>query len=343
MTFVDEVKVFVKSGDGGHGCVSFRREKYVPKGGPDGGDGGRGGDVTIVADSQSMNLVDLRHHKHHRAKRGGNGGGADRHGKNGEPKVISVPPGTVVYNEDKSEILADLDNWGDRYVAAVGGRGGRGNASFATSTNRTPRFAQDGEEGQEHWLVLELKCIADVGLLGFPSVGKSTFIAAVSAARPKIAAYPFTTLSPNLGTVDLDLSRRFVIADIPGLIEGAHAGVGLGLKFLRHVERTRVLVHILDMDPLCHREPVSDFDVLNEELRLYSEKLLEKPQIVAANKIDTDGSKERLKKTTAAMKKRGIRVFPISAKEGLGIAELIAEVDRVLSLHGPSDNGATED
>lgn len=331
MDFVDEVKIFVKSGDGGHGCVSFRREKFVPRGGPDGGNGGKGGDVVIVADSQSMNLYDLRHKKHHRAKRGGNGGGADCHGRDGEECVVHVPPGTVIFSDDKSEVLADLDEFGARYVAAKGGRGGKGNAFFTSSTNRAPRMAQDGEEGEERWLVLELKAIADVGLLGFPSVGKSTLITAISAARPKIAPYPFTTLVPHLGAVDRDPTRRFIVADIPGLIEGAHQGVGLGLKFLRHIERTRVLIHVLDMDPHSGREPVSDFDVLNDELGSYKAELLEKPQIIAANKCDLPEAAERLKKTVAAFRRRKRKVFPISAKDGSGLAELLDEVERVLT------------
>lgn len=331
MRFIDETRIFVKSGDGGRGCVSFRREKFVPRGGPDGGNGGRGGHVTIVADSQSMGLHDLHQRKHFRAKRGAAGGSSNRQGKIGQDILVSVPPGTMIYNEDKTELLADLDHHEASFLAVRGGQGGRGNAGFATSRQRSPRTADDGEVGQERWLALELKLIADVGLLGFPSSGKSTLVAAVSQARPKIAAYPFTTLLPNLGVVDREEGRRFMVADLPGLIEGAHRGVGLGLKFLRHVERTRVLVHLLDLDPQNGRDPVRDFETINRELRLYGRGVADKPRIVVANKIDLPGAEERWKKVEEALRGLGVDASAISAKDGRGVEEFLDALDRILA------------
>jgi len=327
LRFVDDVKIFVKSGDGGHGCVSFRKEKFVPRGGPDGGNGGNGGDVIIVADSQFMNLFDLKHKKHHRAKRGVNGGSSDRHGKNGESIIVHVPPGTVIFDEEKETILADLDAEGEQFLAAKGGRGGRGNATFTSSTNRAPQKAQDGKPGEERWLGLELKLIADVGLIGFPSVGKSTMVAAISRAKPKIAAYPFTTLSPNLGTVDRESQRRFVVADIPGLIEGAHMGVGLGHKFLRHIERTRLLVHMIDLDVENGRDPVADYETMNRELGAYDKKLAEKPQIVVANKMDISGAREQFESFSKYCAGLGIDPHLVSAKDGIGIEELLDHIE----------------
>ncbi len=331
MRFIDEVKIFVKSGDGGHGCVSFRKEKFVPRGGPDGGNGGHGGDVIIVADSQSMNLYDLQYKKHFRAKRGVNGGSSDRHGKNGQNIYVHVPPGTVIYDADKENILADLDEQGQEFTAAKGGGGGRGNAYYVSSTNRAPRQAQDGKPGDEKWLVLELKLIADVGLMGFPSVGKSTLIAAISKASPKIAAYPFTTLSPNLGAVDRNSQRKFIVADIPGLIEGAHLGVGLGHKFLRHIERTKVLVHLIDLDPQSGRDPIEDYEAMNRELAKYDEKLTDRPQIIAANKIDLPGAGENFEAFAGYCRNLGREVTSISAKDGVGLDELLDRVEKQLA------------
>jgi len=337
LRFIDDVKIFVKSGDGGNGCVSFLKEKFVPRGGPDGGNGGKGGDVIIVADSQFMNLFDLKHRKHHRAKRGVNGSSKDRHGANADRITVHVPPGTVIYDEDKQNILADLEVEGDQFIAARGGNGGRGNATFVTSTNRAPQKAQEGKPGEEKWLGLELKLIADVGLIGFPSVGKSTMVAAISRAKPKIAAYPFTTLSPNLGTVDRDPQRRFVVADIPGLIEGAHLGVGLGHKFLRHIERTRLLVHMVDLDLQNGRDPVVDYETMNKELGAYDEQLALKPQIIVANKMDVSGAREQFEKFAKYCAGQGIDPHLVSAKDGIGVKELLDHIEVELAKIAEAD------
>ncbi|MBZ0271203.1 GTPase ObgE [bacterium] len=344
MDFIDEARIFVRSGDGGDGCLSFRREKYVPRGGPDGGNGGRGGDVIIRADSQDLNLIDLRYKRHHRARRGANGGSSGRHGRNGGNLVVHVPPGTVVYDADKTGILADLDTFGAEYVAAHGGRGGRGNATFATSANRAPRMITEGGPGEEKWIALELKLIADVGLVGLPSVGKSTLIAALTAARPKIASYPFTTLSPNLGVLDLDRGRRLVIADLPGLIEGAHAGAGLGLKFLRHIERTRAIVHVLDLDPENGRDPMLDFETILRELETYHAALPEKPHLVVANKVDVPGANARLTLLRRALKKRGETVLAVSAVDRTGLDDLVMAIDALTraAASAPPDESAAD-
>ncbi len=330
MKFIDEAKILVQSGNGGKGCVSFRREKFVPKGGPDGGDGGDGGSVILVADSQKNTLVDLSYRRHHRAKRGQHGKGSDKHGKGSPDLLVHVPPGTVIFDAETGEQLADLDEGGVTWVAAAGGDGGRGNARFLTNSDKAPTRYDEGRPGEQRWLKLVLKSIADVGLVGFPSAGKSTLISAISAARPKIAAYPFTTLQPNLGTVEGDFDRRFVVADIPGIIEGAHQGVGLGLRFLRHVERTRLLVHVLDLDPLTMREPNEDFDKLNAELEAYDEQVGRRPQIVVANKTDVEGGRERLATLQDEMKARGVTLFSISALEGIGVAELLDAIEEKL-------------
>lgn len=330
MRFIDEARIFVQSGDGGSGCTSFRREKYMPNGGPDGGDGGNGGSVILLADSQKQTLIDLSHRPHHRAKRGEHGRGSDQHGKGSPDLVIHVPPGVVIYDAETGEQLCDLDHVGAEFIAARGGQGGRGNARFMTNANKAPTRHDEGRPGEERWLRIELKSLADVGLVGFPSAGKSTLITAISAARPKIAAYPFTTLQPNLGTVDLDIDRRFVVADIPGIIEGAHLGVGLGLRFLRHIERTRLLAHVIDLDPLTCRDVVDDFDKLNAELAAYDPKLGERPQVVVANKTDTEGATANLEQLREALAARGIAIYPISAKEGIGIAELLEAVEKRL-------------
>ena len=331
MKFVDQVRVYVKAGDGGNGCVAFRREKYVEKGGPSGGDGGDGGSVVFVADPQLTTLLDFRFQQHHRAPAGQHGMGSDCNGKAGLDLVLPVPVGTLVKLEDSGEVLCDLSHAGQRFVVAQGGRGGLGNMNFATSTRQTPRFAQDGTLGEEKTLVLELKLLADVGLLGFPNAGKSTFIAKVSRARPKIADYPFTTLVPNLGVVQYKDRLSFVLADIPGLIEGAAEGVGLGLQFLRHVERCRVLVHLVDLSAVAEgRDPLHDFDVLNAELTKYSRELAHKPQIVVANKLDLTHAREALPAFSAALKARGVPVLPLSGATGEGMPAVLDAVAEVL-------------
>ena len=284
--FVDYVKIYVRGGDGGNGAVAFRREKYVPRGGPAGGDGGRGGDVIFRVDEGLRTLIDFRYQKHFKAKRGEHGRSKGQHGASAEPLVVKVPPGTVVKDAETGEVIADLTRKGQEVVVARGGRGGRGNMRFVSPSNPAPEIAENGEPGEERWVELELKVLADVGLIGYPSVGKSTLLAAVSAARPKIADYHFTTLSPNLGVVDVGDGRSFVMADLPGLIEGAHQGVGLGHQFLRHVDRTRVLVHVVDMAALEGRDPYEDWVKINQELRQYRKELAGRPQIVAANKMD---------------------------------------------------------
>ncbi|HYO60175.1 GTPase ObgE [Archangium sp.] len=331
MKFVDEVRIYVKAGDGGNGAVAFRREKYVDRGGPNGGDGGDGGSVVFEADPQLTTLLDYRYQQHHRARNGENGMGSDCNGRSSEDLVLKVPVGTLIRDADTEEVLADLNTAGERMVVCKGGRGGLGNMNFATSTRQTPRFAQDGTKGEERTLRLELKLLADVGLLGFPNAGKSTLISIVSRARPKIADYPFTTLVPNLGLVQYKDGLSFVMADIPGIIEGASEGVGLGHQFLRHVERCKVLIHLLDMGAEGEgREPLRDFDVLNEELRKYSEELSRKPQVVAANKLDLPHAQERLGPLTEEMRERGIAVFPVSCATGLGMQQLLDAVAEVL-------------
>ncbi|MBT0651494.1 GTPase ObgE [Geomobilimonas luticola] len=330
MSFIDEVKIHLKSGDGGAGCVSFRREKFIPYGGPDGGDGGKGGDVIIQASSGLSTLLDLRQRPHQKAKRGGNGMGKDRHGAYGDSLKILVPVGTVIKDAETDEILADLTEPEQTVVLLKGGRGGQGNARFATSTNKAPKFAQPGEPGEERWVRLELKLMADVGLLGFPSVGKSSFIAKVSAARPKIADYPFTTLVPNLGVVAYKNYRSFVIADIPGLIEDAHAGAGLGHRFLKHLERTGLLLHILDISWMPERDPIREYEALNRELSLFNPELAEKTQIIVINKIDLPQVEENLPRVLPWFTGQGLKVFPISTVTGRGIQELLDEIARNL-------------
>ncbi len=328
--FVDEVEVFVKAGDGGRGCVSFRREKYVPRGGPDGGDGGRGGSIVLEADEGLTTLLDFRYRRQYAARRGEHGRGSDQHGANARDLVLRVPVGTVVRERDTGLALGDLTRHAERLVVAAGGRGGRGNAAFATSTRRAPRIAEPGRPGEERRLVLELKLLADVGVVGFPNAGKSTLVSRLSAARPKIADYPFTTLVPTLGLVRLDDGRSFVIADIPGLIPGAAEGKGLGHRFLRHVERTRVLVHLLDLDPTTGRDPTADWRVIQAELAKYSPELARRPQVVAANKVDLPGVAPRLARARALARRRGLPFLPIAARPGRGLDELRAAVARLL-------------
>jgi len=330
MRFVDEAKIYIKSGDGGPGCVSFRREKYVPRGGPDGGDGGTGGDIVAVASRSHRTLLDMKFNQHHVARRGGPGEGSNRTGKSSEDVEIVVPVGTVIRDMETGELLADMIKDGQRAVLARGGIGGKGNARFKTATNQAPRYAQDGLPGEEKTVSLELKLIADVGIVGFPNVGKSTLIARISAARPKIADYPFTTLKPNLGVVRLGDRQTFVVADIPGLIEGAHQGAGLGTKFLRHIERTSILLHIIDISKEPFTGAWNDFETINSELASFSPAVREKPQIVAISKIDLTSTRERLDETAAFFREKGIRIFPVSAATGEGIRELLQEIGKRL-------------
>jgi len=331
MKFVDEAKIYIKAGHGGRGCVSFRREKFIDKGGPDGGDGGKGGDVIFHATESHHTLLDLKYKQHQIAKNGGHGSGNHRTGKSSDDLEVAVPVGTIIKNFETGEVLADLSQQGQTFICARGGIGGKGNAHFTSSTHQTPRFAQDGMEGDEFTLKLELKLLADVGILGFPNAGKSTFISRVSAARPKIADYPFTTLTPHLGVVKYSDSRSFVIADIPGLICGAHDGMGMGIKFLKHIERTSVLLHILDISMEPNTNAWSNFTTINKELEHYNPELLEKPQIVALNKIDLPYVKESVKKEVALFKKKGIILHPFSAVTGEGMKEILNKIITKLS------------
>ncbi|MCM3273931.1 GTPase ObgE [Paenibacillus elgii] len=326
--FVDKAKIYVKGGDGGDGLVAFRREKYVPEGGPAGGDGGDGGDVIFRVDEGLRTLVDFRYQKHFKAQRGEKGRNKSQHGANADDMVVRVPPGTVVIDDDTQEIIADLTRHGQQVIVAKGGRGGRGNTRFATPNNPAPEIAENGEEGVERWVVLELKVMADVGLVGFPSVGKSTLLSVVSGAKPKIGAYHFTTLTPNLGVVDVGDGRSFVMADLPGLIEGAHEGVGLGHEFLRHVERTRIIVHVVDMAATEGRDPFEDWVKINDELKLYNAKLEERPQIVAANKMDMPDAEEQLAEFKRRLAEIGkeMDIYPISALSRTGVQELLYKV-----------------
>jgi GTP-binding protein len=324
MHFIDYVTIFVKAGDGGRGCVSFRREKYVPRGGPDGGDGGRGGHIIFRATDELNTLIDLRYHREYRAQRGQHGMGKKMHGKDGEDLVIPVPVGTIIKEADSESVIIDLDQDGLMAIIAKGGRGGLGNAHFATPVRQAPRYAQPGEPGEEKHLVLELKLFADIGLIGLPNAGKSTLLSVISAARPKIAAYPFTTLAPVLGVVKMADYRSFVVADIPGLIEGAHRGVGLGFQFMRHVERTTMLLHLVDVSEMAQGDPVDNFETILRELELYSPDLMKKPQAAAGTKSDIAGNKERLDKIRRYCEDRGMDFFTVSAVTGEGISQLIS-------------------
>ncbi len=319
--FVDRVKIFVKGGDGGRGCVSFRREPYVPKGGPDGGVGGNGGDVILLAVSHQNTLLPLRYHTEFRAERGGHGGPGNRTGAGGSDLEIQVPPGTVAAIEETGEVMGEVLKEGDRLRVARGGRGGRGNRSFLSNRNRAPAEAEPGGTGEERWLRLDLRILADVGLLGFPNAGKSTLLSCLSAARPKIADYPFTTLSPVLGVVEVD-DRTVVVADIPGIIEGAHEGAGLGLQFLRHVERTRALLHVVDASGHSGRDPVDDLRAVREEIRQWDEALLTRPQLVAASKRDAVAEEDPLPALAEEARALGLPLFAISAVTGAGLLEL---------------------
>jgi GTPase len=321
--FIDEVRVYVKAGDGGNGCMAFRREKFVPKGGPSGGDGGRGGDVVFVASPHHNTLLHFRYNPEHHAERGRHGEGSNKTGRDGNSIELPVPIGTVVVDEQTGEVLHDFTVIGEKFVIARGGRGGRGNQHFATPTHQAPTEHEPGRPGQERWLRLELKLLADVGLVGFPNAGKSTLISRISAAKPKIANYPFTTLEPNLGVVRMPDERTFVVADIPGLIAGAHEGAGLGIQFLRHIERTKVLVHLVDVSEFSGRDPVDDFKVILGELESFSEELLKKPMIVVATKMDVAQDATRVQKLRRAVARRKMPFFKISAVTGEGLEDLL--------------------
>lgn len=323
MRFVDEVRIRLEAGKGGQGCVSFRREKYVPRGGPDGGDGGKGGDIYIQASERKHTLLDFRYRHYFRAPSGKHGQGQNKHGRSGDDLILEVPVGTVVKEIDTREIIADLTKPGERWLAARGGLGGKGNARFVTSTVRVPRFAEEGHEGEQKELVLELKLLADVGLVGFPNAGKSTLIAAISAARPKIADYPFTTLVPNLGVVQYADSPPFVVADIPGLIEGAHQGAGLGTRFLRHIERTRILLHVIDVSQVPLEDPLRPFKQIENELDRYSSEISQKPRVVALNKIDLIQDPATIEELTAAYRQTNYPVIRISALQRVGLQDLL--------------------
>lgn len=325
--FLDRARIYVKGGDGGNGVMSFRREPYVPRGGPNGGSGGRGGSVLLEASLELNTLYPLHNQVHYRAERGGHGAGADRTGAQGEDLYILVPPGTLVRDADTGDLLADLEQPGDQVVVAPGGRGGRGNAAFKTARQNAPRFAEKGEPGQDRWLALELKLVADVGIVGVPNAGKSTLLSVISAARPKIADYPFTTVAPSLGVAEVD-HRQFVVADIPGLLEGAHEGKGLGLEFLRHVERTRVLIHLLRGDS---PDPLGDYEAINQELQLFNPDLAKKPQLVVFNKMDLPEAREAWPAVEEALIAKGVEPLAISAAASQNVDQLLYRVKDLLA------------
>jgi len=333
--FVDEAIVTIRSGSGGAGCVSFRRERFIEKGGPDGGDGGDGGDIILRVDPSKRTLYEYRRQKRLSAQNGSPGLGRQKHGKNGSHCYISLPPGTIIFNAETSEILADLTDPDKEIILAQGGMGGRGNKRFATSTNRVPRFAQPGIPGVEMKLRLELKLMADVGLVGLPNAGKSTLISAMSAARPKIADYPFTTLTPTIGMVEAPFGEPFAVADIPGLIEGAHEGVGLGIKFLKHIERTGILVHLIDSGSIDPENPLAQFELINNELSMHSDTLANKTQVVVLNKIDLTGTQNRVEAFKNALPDQSI--FTISAATGEGVKPLIKHLAQLLQASASED------
>lgn len=341
--FIDRARIFVQSGKGGDGMSSFRHEKFVPKGGPNGGDGGQGGNVVLVADRNVNTLVDFRFRRLFKAKPGGKGEGSNKYGRNAEDLLITVPLGTIVKDEETGQVMADLSRDGQRAIVAKGGRGGRGNWHFRTSANRTPTFAERGEPGEERWLRLELKVLADVGLLGYPSVGKSSILRKVSAAQPEVAAYHFTTLNPILGVVNLPDHRSFVMADIPGLIDGASEGVGLGHDFLRHIERTKILIHVVDVSGIEGCDPIEDYEKINAELAKYSEKLARKRQVVAANKIDLLGDSDNLERLMDYMTAHGVEVYPICAMTGEGMDKLLERVWTMLEEYVEEPDETTEE
>jgi GTP-binding protein len=336
MQFIDQAKIYVKAGDGGRGCVSFRREKYIPKGGPNGGDGGRGGHVIFKATRAINTLLDIRYQQQHLAERGQHGMGKNMHGKDGEDLIIPVPLGTLIKDLETDEILNDLTTEGQEFIALKGGRGGLGNTHFKSATRQAPRYAQPGEPGEEKNLILELKLLADVGLIGLPNAGKSTLISSLSAARPKVADYHFTTLVPVLGVVKHKDFKSFVMADIPGLIEGAHKGAGLGFQFLRHVERTSILLHLVDISEMAEGDPVDNFEKINKELELYSPDLIKKPQAVAATKLDIKGDGKRLDRLSQYCKDKGYDFFPICAVTNKGIKKLLTYLGKTVEEHKKS-------
>lgn len=329
--FIDKAAIFVKGGDGGNGCVSFRREKYVPHGGPDGGDGGKGGDVILRVSGKIDTLLDLTPRVKYIAERGAHGKGSTKNGKNGKDLIIDLPRGTIIKDKESDRILKDMSTVGETIVIARGGRGGRGNKQFASATNQVPRYAEKGKPGEERWIILELKLIADVGLIGMPNAGKSTFLSRISAARPKIADYPFTTLQPQLGIVELDGYRRFVVADIPGLIEGAHKGIGLGDEFLRHIERTKLLVHLLDVSPLAAKDPFDAYCIIRNELKQYSPQLAEKKEIVVANKMDLLDPETGARCVQVLEEKISKPVCPVSLVTGKNVNTLLNMIADALS------------
>ena len=341
MRFVDEVRIRLEAGSGGHGCVSFRREKYVPRGGPDGGDGGKGGDIYLEASERKHTLLDFRYRHQFRAPSGKHGQGQNRHGRTGEDLIIEVPAGTIVKDAHSGEVLADLVQPGQKWLAARGGAGGKGNARFVTSTRRVPRMAEDGGEGEQTELRLELKLLADVGLVGLPNAGKSTLIAAISAARPKIADYPFTTLTPNLGVVQYEDADPFVVADIPGLIEGAHQGAGLGTRFLRHIERTRILLHLIDVSQIDPGDPLRPFLQIEHELSNFSEEITAKQRVIALNKIDLALDENQVEAFASAYRQTKYPVVTVSALRRDGLRELLRLLVQLMgqlpSSHGPAD------
>lgn len=330
LMLIDTAKIYLKAGNGGNGAVSFHREKYIAAGGPDGGDGGKGGDVLFVVDEGMRTLADFRYKKQYRAESGRDGSSANCTGRGGKNLVVKLPPGTIVKDEATGRVLADLTEPGQQAVIVRGGKGGKGNQHFATPTRQVPSFAKSGEQGEERWVLIELKLLADVGLVGYPNVGKSTILSSVSAARPKIADYHFTTVEPNLGVVAVETGSSFVLADIPGLLEGAHEGVGLGHEFLKHVERTRLLIHVVDIAGLEGRDPAEDFRVINREIESYSPELAKKTQIIAANKTDITDSEANLRRFRTEMEGLGYEVFPISAATGKGLRELMARASELL-------------
>jgi GTP-binding protein len=334
MKFLDEAKIYLKAGNGGTGCVSFRREKFIPDGGPDGGNGGKGGDIVAVCVRDLNTLIDYRYQQHFKAKAGVHGMGKQRHGKQGEPLILKLPPGTQIFNEDKTVLLADLTHEGEEVLLARGGQGGRGNATFKTSINQAPRMSTPAENGEELWVWLRLKLISDAGLLGLPNAGKSTFLAAVSKARPKIADYPFTTLQPQLGVVGVGSEAEFVLADIPGLIEGAHEGIGLGLKFLGHVERCRTLLHLIDG---TQEDVVLAYETVRNEIMAYDEELAEKQEILALNKCDAMTAEEISERSAALEAASGVKPFIISAATGEGIPVLLVEMLRRIRAEDDSE------
>jgi GTP-binding protein len=326
MMFVDLAKIYVKAGDGGNGCVAFRREKFVPFGGPAGGNGGKGGDVILIADEKLQTLMDFKYKKHYKAKRGQHGSGGNKFGKSAEDLILKVPVGTIVKDAETGEVIADLTKNGEKVIIAKGGKGGKGNAAFKSPTNQAPTEAEEGEKGEEKWIILELKLLADIGIIGFPNAGKSTLISTISHAKPKIADYPFTTLSPVLGVIQFDVGESVVVADIPGLIEGASEGQGLGHEFLRHIERTKALIHVIDISDYREREPIEAFEAINKELEKYSPELLKKKQIVVGNKIDMLSDKGEIEKIKKEFEKIGYKFIPVSLITKEGLEELLNEI-----------------